>query len=184
MKVLSTFIDVAGSIGWGIFIAALLGAITLGVALFRKKGEYQFTLLSFAISAIMVSLLAYQCTFMMGAIRLKNTCHKIETTIDELMPKQNIVGPEEAKMAIAAASAVVPMVADLTDIEALTHYEQFGSFGQAATHKVQNALTWFIFRRIIWSVLFIALGLIGITYTMEIRTRTRNRRQSFRRRRR
>jgi len=180
----STFIDVAGSIGWGIFIALLLGALTLGITLFRQKGDYQCTLLSYAILAILVSLLAYQCTFMVGALRLKNTCHTIESVIDELMPKQNIIGPKEAKMAIAGAAAIVPLVADLTDLEDLTHYEKFDSFGQAATNKAQNTLNWFIARRVGWSVFFMILGYFGVNYTMEIKTKTRNRRQSYRSRRR
>lgn len=180
MKVLNTLIDGVGSIGWGIFLAVLITLFLYLIIYLYYAPSKKFSLLSLMIGCVLLIPLTFQCSLFVGSFKLKSVCEDVAVLIDGFVPSEGIVNRDNVKDAIAKATKQIPFVSNIVDPEDIEELKKGDSIGDAIMYKAYVYLNWYMVRRICWACLFLGIGLIGISYTMEISTRVHSRKQSFR----
>ncbi len=176
----------ASSIFWGILFSALL----MGLFVFIVRGWWKdalFTPVTYAIGAVLALLLAFQCTLMVGAIKIKNNCEDYKVQITELTDqyfpnKDKIMSDEDSQALFSRIIEEHPLVGHY--LGAITESEdgingwghiwiENGTVAEQATaltDYLKELMNEYILRRVLWSLGFvIVLGVIAIK-TMETRT--------------
>lgn len=168
MNILSTFIEQAGNIWWGILAAIVVVAILYLIIFVLFRGRKEFTTISYLAGVPLLPLLAIQFFLLFGSISIKNTCTDIANWIDAFVPEQpanDLFSRENINEAISQVTSAFPIANKLIEPEVLAEENGY-TLGEALTHKVQVYLNWYIVRRVAWSMGFIVLGCIGILFTL------------------
>lgn len=136
---LGKFVDVMANIEYGLLIAiGLETVILLTIAVINS--EKKLNIISYIIAAILLILLTFQMSSLIGACKVSNTASGLNEIIGAVSPTLN-------------------------------------KYVSSAT---QHEVGWFIFRRIMWSLLFAFIASWGIIVTMD-KKKTSVRRVSERR---
>lgn len=114
----------------GLLIAILL-VISLMIVIYSVRSKAKYTLLSYAIGIVLVIVLSFQMSYLVGAVKLLNNSYDIS----------NFVSFFSSRLA--------------DSIDTITEKE----------------LGWYITRRVLWSLLFMALGGFFINFTMRVKRR-------------
>lgn len=125
---ISKLIDTGANIEYGILIAVVLVALLLG-GLAAIGGRRQLNVVSYLIGIVLVGLLTFQMSRLLGAFALRD--------------------------AISTTKEIVGMFS--TEVAELIPQLEGGAVG------------WFIFRRILWSVVWLGVGGAAIYVTMDTR---------------
>ena len=123
---LGEFVDVMANIEYGLFIAIGLDAVVLLVIAVINSNK-KLNVISYTIAAVLLVLLTFQMSSMIGACKVSNTTSSINEIIGIVSPTLN-------------------------------------KYVSSAT---RHELGWFIFRRIMWSLLFVVVASWGILATMD-----------------
>lgn len=150
------------SIIWGILITA----ICLALFFFLIRGWYRnatFTPISYVIGFFLFLLLAFQCTMIVGAIKIINISPYYESQIQQLVgtyfpPSQEITGQESEQ--------VIDWL--VTEYPILQHYFDSGEFtGYTAQQlpavmgaEIRSFLRFYILRRLLWCLGFVIVGAV------------------------
>lgn len=150
------------SIIWGILITA----ICLALFFFLIRGWYRnatFTPISYVIGFFLFLLLAFQCTMIVGAIKIINISPYYESQIQQLVgtyfpPSQEITGQESEQ--------VIDWL--VTEYPILQHYFDTGEFtGYTAQQlpavmgaEIRSFLRFYILRRLLWCLGFVIMGAV------------------------
>lgn len=150
------------SIIWGILITA----ICLALFFFLIRGWYRnatFTPISYVIGFFLFLLLAFQCTMIVGAIKIINISPYYESQIQQLVgtyfpPSQEITGQESEQ--------VIDWL--VTEYPILQHYFDTGEFtGYTAQQlpavmgaEIRSFLRFYILRRLLWCLGFVIVGAV------------------------
>lgn len=120
-------IDTMANIEYGILLAVIIVAILMFM-LNAMNGNKSFSALSYIIGIVIVCLLSFQLSRLIGAMDIANAERSIARYV-------NMVSPTLENSILSAE---------------------------------KKEISWFIFRRIIWSVLFLGIGSYAIYATMEL----------------
>ncbi len=150
------------SIIWGILITA----ICLALFFFLIRGWYRnatFTPISYVIGFFLFLLLAFQCTMIVGAIKIINISPYYESQIQQLVgtyfpPSQEITRQESEQ--------VIDWL--VTEYPILQHYFDSGEFtGYTAQQlpavmgaEIRSFLRFYILRRLLWCLGFVIVGAV------------------------
>ncbi len=153
------------SIIWGILIAVACMALFV----FIIKGWWKnalFTIWSYLIGIVLFLLLAFQCTLIVGSIKIINTTEEYEEYFTEIVNSAyegwEEVSEEEADVVIKKAIAKYPL---------LSYYISGGEFSgynakqlpKAMADELISFMSAYIGRRLLWCLGFVLVaGLIGI----------------------
>lgn len=150
------------SIIWGILITA----ICLALFFFLIRGWYRnatFTPISYVIGFFLFLLLAFQCTMIVGAIKIINISPYYESQIQQMVstyfpPSQEVTGQESEQ--------VIDWL--VTEYPILQHYFDTGEFtGYTAQQlpavmgaEIRSFLRFYILRRLLWCLGFVIMGAV------------------------
>lgn len=150
------------SIIWGILITA----ICLALFFFLIRGWYRnatFTPISYVIGFFLFLLLAFQCTMIVGAIKIINISPYYESQIQQMVstyfpPSQEVTGQESEQ--------VIDWL--VTEYPILRHYFDTGEFtGYTAQQlpavmgaEIRSFLRFYILRRLLWCLGFVIMGAV------------------------
>lgn len=150
------------SIVWGILITT----ICVGLFFFLIRGWYRnatFTPISYIIGFFLFLLLAFQCTMIVGAIKIINISPFYEMQIQQLvstyLPPSQEVTRQESEQVINWL---------VTEYPILQHYFDSGEFtGYTAQQlpavmgaEIRSFLRFYIVRRSLWCLAFVIVGAI------------------------
>ena len=164
------------SIIWGILITA----ICLALFFFLIRGWYRnatFTPISYVIGFFLFLLLAFQCTMIVGAIKIINISPYYESQIQQLVgtyfpPSQEITGQESEQ--------VIDWL--VTEYPILQHYFDTGEFtGYTAQQlpavmgaEIRSFLRFYILRRLLWCLGFVIVGAVLVIRSISKQQRYNN----------
>lgn len=150
------------SIIWGILITV----ICLALFFFLIRGWYRnatFTPISYVIGFFLFLLLAFQCTMIVGAIKIINISPYYESQIQQMVstyfpPSQEVTGQESEQ--------VIDWL--VTEYPILRHYFDTGEFtGYTAQQlpavmgsEIRSFLRFYILRRLLWCLGFVIVGAV------------------------
>ena len=153
------------SIVWGILIAV----VCMALFVFIIKGWWRnalFTVWSYLIGIVLFLLLTFQCTLIVGSIKIINTTEEYEEYFTEIVNSAyegwEEVSIEDADVVIKKASAEYPL---------LSYYIGGGQFSgynakrlpKAIADELVAVMSAYIGRRLLWCLAFVVIaGFIGI----------------------
>ena len=167
------------SLIWGILITVV--CLILFFTLIRgwHKNE-TFTPISYLIGLVLFILLSFQCTLIMGAIKIVNISDFYASEIQQLMRHYF---HDNQEVTLQQSQQIIEGLVDAYPV--LGHFFQSGEFtGYTAAElpEVMRAemcsfLRWFIFRRLLWCLTFVILGAVGVIWAMNSANRMQNNRK-------
>lgn len=169
----------AGSIVWGVLIAALCMALFV----FLIRGwwkDAEFSPVTYVVGAVLFVLLAFQCILICGSVKIISMANtfEIEAThiVDNFLPKDQEVSMVDADTVIKTLISEFPV---------LGHYIGGGEFSgftaaqlpHAIAEELRSFMKWYIVRRLLWCLGFVVVAaVIGAkTITMTRKTASRSR---------
>ena len=156
------------SLIWGILITVV--CIALFFVLVR--GWYKsatFTPISYLIGLALFFLLSFQCTLIMGAIKIIHISDFYASAVQQLMQQHFLDNQEVTQQ---QSRQVVEGLVDAYPV--LGHFFQSGEFTgytaaelpEAMRAAICSFLKWFIFRRVLWCLAFVIVGAAGVIKTL------------------
>ena len=168
MRILNHFIDAYSSIWYGILVAVIVVAALFFIIAAMQGGNKRFSPLTYILGVALTAFLSFQFTFMIGAIMFKSDCNDITSIINDFVPNSALTnGIGEIRSNLKQLAKEEPFIKNFVDVDAIDDSLPDGAIGDAILNKVHSYLNWYIFRRIMWSLL--ACGIAGflMLYTME-----------------
>ena len=150
-----------GSVIWGILIALC----SMALFVFLIKGWYKdavFSPVSYAIGFIVFLFLSFQCILIMGSLKIISMTDDYEQQIASLV---EIYAPE-SEVSQAQASDIIDHI--INEYPILEYYIGGGEFmgytskelPSAIAMELRSFMRWYIFRRIMWCLVFVVLGAV------------------------
>lgn len=153
------------SLVWGVLIAVLCMALFV----FIIKGWWKdalFSIWSYMIGVVLFVLLAFQCTMIVGSLKIIDTTDEYESyfteIVDDIYEGWEQVPTEQADVVIKKAIAEYPL---------LEHYISGGEFSgfnakqlpAAIADELRSFMRAYIVRRLLWCLGFVLIaGVLGI----------------------
>ncbi len=158
------------SLFWGIFIAAAC----MGLFVFLIKGWYKnamFTPISYVIGGVLFLLLSFQCTFIVGALKIISTTDYYEAEVQTIM--EQYYRPFQEISEEQADDAIQHLIADFPLLE---HYISGGEFTgwnaeqlpHAIAEEMRSFMRNYIIRRLLWCLGFVVVGAVAVIKTMDL----------------
>lgn len=147
------------SVIWGVLIAVSCMALFV----FLIKGWYKdatFSPVSYLVGAVLFLFLSFQCVLIVGSLKIISMTDEYEQQITALVQSYS---PED-EVSQAQASEVIDAIIDKFPI--LEYYIGGGEFSgytasqlpAAIAQELRSFMRWYIFRRILWCLGFVAVG--------------------------
>lgn len=148
-----------GSVIWGLLIAISCMALFV----FLIKGWYEdatFSPVSYLVGAVLFLFLSFQCVLIVGSLKIISMTDDYEQQITALVQSYS---PED-EVSQAQASEVIDAIID--EFPILEYYIGGGEFSgytasqlpAAIAQELRSFMRWYIFRRILWCLGFVAVG--------------------------
>lgn len=145
---------------WGILIAL----VCMALFVFLIKGWYKdatFSPVSYVVGALLFLLLSFQCVLVVGSLKIIDMSDEYENRISAIV--DNVFSPSD-EVSLAQASDVIETIID--EFPILQYYIGGGEFSgytardlpHAIALELQSFMRWYIFRRILWCLGFVAVG--------------------------
>lgn len=148
-----------GSVIWGVLIAIFCMALFV----FLIKGWYKdatFSPVSYLVGAVLFLFLSFQCVLIVGSLKIISMTDDYEQQITALVQSYS---PED-EVSQAQSSEVIDAI--INEFPILEYYISGGEFSgytasqlpAAIAQELRSFMRWFIFRRILWCLGFVAVG--------------------------
>lgn len=152
------------NIWYGIGIAILLVFILFGIITFIFR-DRTLNFLSIALGILALPFLSFQMARLCGAIDVYNMLNNITdmaSNVKETISGVTGISEDDANKALSYASSVLPGINSYVE----TFTSSLSDFSRDMLEQAYSFLYWYIARRILWSLCFIAVSAIGIIITM------------------
>lgn len=147
------------SVIWGVLIAISCMALFV----FLIKGWYKdatFSPVSYLVGAVLFLFLSFQCVLIVGSLKIISMTDDYEQQITSLVQSYS---PED-EVSQAQASEVIDEI--IGEFPILEYYIGGGEFSgytasqlpAAMVQELRSFMRWYIFRRILWCLGFVAVG--------------------------
>lgn len=147
------------SVIWGVLIAISCMALFV----FLIKGWYKdatFSPVSYLVGAVLFLFLSFQCVLIVGSLKIISMTDDYEQQITALVQSYS---PED-EVSQAQASEVIDAI--INEFPILEYYISGGEFSgytasqlpTAVAQELRSFMRWYIFRRILWCLGFVAVG--------------------------
>lgn len=147
------------SVIWGVLIAIFCMALFV----FLIKGWYKdatFSPVSYLVGAVLFLFLSFQCVLIVGSLKIISMTDEYEQQITTLVQSYS---PED-EVSQAQASEVIDAI--INEFPILEYYISGGEFSgytvsqlpAAIAQELRSFMRWYIFRRILWCLGFVAVG--------------------------
>lgn len=147
------------SVIWGVLIAIFCMALFV----FLIKGWYKDATLSpvsYLVGAVLFLFLSFQCVLIVGSLKIISMTDDYEQQITALVQSYS---PED-EVSQAQASEVIDAI--INEFPILEYYISGGEFSgytasqlpAAIAQELRSYMRWYIFRRILWCLGFVAVG--------------------------
>lgn len=147
------------SVIWGVLIAISCMALFV----FLIKGWYKdatFSPVSYLVGAVLFLFLSFQCVLIVGSLKIISMTDDYEQQITALVQSYS---PED-EVSQAQASEVIDAI--INEFPILEYYISGGEFSgytasqlpAAIAQELRSFMRWYIFRRILWCLGFVAVG--------------------------
>lgn len=159
----------AGNLVMGIFASAIVIAILFFV-IKRIYKDAAFTPLSVIAGAALFVLLSYQFVTMSCAMDLRSMCGDFQACVDNMMPsleKNNALMSEEtAETLVDRTIDEYPLLGNFLDSASIIGCSTL-NVASTMAQNLDEMLKGYIWKRILWSLLFIALATFLVIVTMD-----------------
>lgn len=153
---------------WGVLIA--VGCMALFV--FLIKGWYKdatFSPISYVVGTLLFFLLSFQCVLIIGSLKIINTTDEYEERISSIV--DSAYSPS-VEVSMSQASDVIDTIID--EFPILQYYISSGEFSgfkakelpHAIAQELRSFMKWYIFRRILWCLGFVLVGVVCVIKSM------------------
>lgn len=128
-----------------------------------------FTLSSFIVGGVLFFFLAFQSILLCGAVTIKSYGDDIEAAINSMvagLPQETVLTQADSQQLLDAISSEWPLVGyyvNLADFRGHTPR----TVAAAMADELDSYMNWYIFRRVCWSLLFVAVGAAVVIKTMD-----------------
>lgn len=147
------------SLIWG----AIISVACMAMFLFLIKGWYKdatFSPVSYLVGAMLFLFISFQCILIVGSLKIISMTDEYEQQITALVQSYS---PED-EVSQAQASEVIDAIID--EFPILEYYIGGGEFSgftasqlpAAIAQELRSFMRWYIFRRILWCLGFVAVG--------------------------
>ena len=147
------------SLIWG----AIISVACMALFLFLIKGWYKdatFSPVSYLVGAMLFLFISFQCILIVGSLKIISMTDEYEQQITALVQSYS---PED-EVSQAQASEVIDAIID--EFPILEYYIGGGEFSgftasqlpAAIAQELRSFMRWYIFRRILWCLGFVAVG--------------------------
>jgi hypothetical protein len=110
----------------------------------------------------------------------KSTCSDLSSIINDFVPYRELTeNASDIRESLRELEREAPFIKNFIDVEDIDRSLPDGAIGDAILSKVHSYLNWYIFRRILWSLL--ACGIVGTLIYMSMERNRLNRSASGRR---
>lgn len=167
-----------GSLFLGI-ILTVAGVVLMFYIIKSWHRNSTFTPASFIIGGVLTILLSFQMTLLCGAVTIKSYCSDMEDHIDNIVsniPSTIQFSRGDSQQILNDVSREWPLVGYFVDTANFAGHTS-ADIAKSMADEMHSYMNKFIFRRILWSLLFIALGAFSVIKTMDV-IRKNNRRRS------
>jgi len=155
------------SVIWGVLIAVSCMALFV----FLIKGWYKnatFSPVSYLVGAVLFLFLSFQCVLIVGSLKIISMTDEYEQQITALVQSYS-PGDEVSQ---TQASEVIDAIIDKFPI--LEYYIGGGEFSgytasqlpAAIAQELRSFMRWYIFRRILWCLGFVAVGAFLVIWSL------------------
>lgn len=163
-----------------LFYGVLITAVCLVLFFVLIRGWYKsatMTPVSYLVGFVLFLLLSFQCTLIMGAIKIIHISDFYAGEIQQLM-QQFFQGNQE--VTVQQSTQIVENLVDTYPV--LGHFFQSGEFSgytaaelpEAMRTEICSFLRWFIVRRLLWCLAFVVVGAVCVIRTMTPSYRVEN----------
>ena len=162
------------SVIWGVLIAIACMALFV----FLIKGWYKdasFSPISYIVGIILFLFLSIQCILIVGSLKILDTTDYYEKEISSLVDSAYDVADE---VTMGQADEIIQEIIERFPL--LHHYISGGEFSgytakelpHAIADELRSYMHWYIFRRILWCLGFVIVGVICVIKTLSRRNKT------------
>lgn len=155
------------SVIWGI----LISIASMALFVFLIKGWYKdatFSPVSYLVGAVLFVFLLFQCVLIVGSLKIISMTDDYEQHITALVQSYS---PED-DISQAQASEVIDAI--IEEFPILEYYISGGEFSgytasqlpSAVADELRSFMRWYIFRRILWCLGFVAVGAVCVIRSM------------------
>lgn len=150
---------------WGVLIAFLCTSI-FAFILKGWRRDATFSVWTYLIGGMLFILMAFQCTMMVGSIKLINTADEYETYFSEIINNLDKVSEQipdkDVGEVIELIKSEYPIVENYIDVEEFTDLNVRQLPG-ALAEKIRSFLRAYIIHRLLWCLGFVLIaGILGI----------------------
>lgn len=157
------------------FLGVVFTILGVGLLFFLVRGFYPkstFTPISFFVGTILFVLLAFQSVLICGAFKVKGMSAEIESRINQYIPATwKVLGHEfdaaESQQICDNLGEDYPLFACYVGLADFSGHN-VDNIAQAMREEVNRFFYRFIWRRVLWSLLFIIVGTFIVIKTLEI----------------
>ena len=172
MRILNHFIDAYSSIWYGILVAVIVVAALFFIIAAMQGGNKRFSPLTYILGVALTAFLSFQFTFMIGAIMFKSDCNDITSIINDFIPNSSLTnGIGEIRSNLKQLAKEEPFIKNFIDVDAIDDSLPDGAIGDAILSKVHSYLNWYIFRRIMWSLVAMIIASFLLRFTLATKRR-------------
>lgn len=164
--ILKSLIVANSSILYGVGIATIVIVLIFGIIAFTNNAK-KFSILSFALGLVLLPFLSFQMSRLCGAIETRCTLDEtieMASSVKETITEVTGLSAEDSEDVLSLASDLIPGVSEF--VGAGTGLSKLSG---VMLEKAYTYLNWYIARRLLWSLGFIVISLLGIILTMEHR---------------
>lgn len=159
-----------GALFWG----ALIGVGCVVLFFLLIKGWYKnahYTIATYIVGILLACLLAVQCVLICGSVSIIKLARSYEPVVTGLL--EQVESLPDAVVSTEEADQVIHGLIDQSPL--LSHYIGGGNFAgytvaelpAAIVEELESHMRWYILRRVLWCLGFVAAGAFIVIKTME-----------------
>lgn len=161
-----------GNIFWGI----LLSSACMFLLFFLVRGfypKYVFNIKTFVVGGVLFIFLTFQSILFTGALTIKKMSNDVGLYINDYVEAYYPVGSkittEESQQMFDEVLKVFPLLRKYVDKGTFVGFST-GNIAEAVVGSINKYFNWYMVRRVLWSLLFVAISVFVAIKTADIDT--------------
>lgn len=158
-------------------ILTLLGMVLMFFLVKSWLRNAEFTPASYIVGGILFFFLAFQTVLLCGAVTIKSYVGDVELYVNSLvsgLSQSAVLSSQDSQEILDRINDDFPLVGYYVDIADFGgHTPQ--TIASSMADELCSYMNWYILRRLLWMLLFVAVGAFGVIKTMGKSTRSTSR---------
>ncbi len=150
-------------------ILTLLGMILMFFLVKSWLKNAEFTLASYIVGGVLFFFLAFQTVLLCGAVTIKSYVGDVELYVNNLvsgLSQSVVLSSQDSQEILESISNEFPLVGYYVDIADFSGHTPL-TIAASMAEELGSYMNWYILRRLLWMLLFIAIGAFAVIKTMD-----------------